>query len=108
MVRGFLVRSASPVMWCPVTNATPPRAKTQPNNSRLQAHLLEDLPGLQQSVLLSFCRFGGSRQHERGIEWQALIQQAMRGEMYVTHIFAQGLGMLFGRFFSQILQLVSG
>src|SRR5262245_4761602 len=52
---------------------------------RIPTDLLEDFPGLQQSVFLPVRRFFRNSQHQRRVERKSLIQQSVRGEMYIRN-----------------------
>src|SRR3954466_3417223 len=47
----------------------------------VEMHALEDLPGLEEAVLLAFGRMLGQGERQGGIEREAFVEQAVAGEM---------------------------
>ena len=68
----------------------------------VEAQALEDLPGLEETVVLTLGRMLGQGQGQGRIERKALVEQAVAGEMEETRAWPDGLGPLLGGFAAEI------
>src|SRR5436305_12172450 len=58
----------------------------------VEVHALEDLPGLEETVFLAFAGMLGQGQRQGGIEREALVEQAVAGEVDEARIRPERFG----------------
>src|SRR5262249_5666752 len=68
----------------------------------VEVDALEDLPGLEETVVLACGRMLGHGEGQGGIERKALVEQAVAGEMDEARARCERLGLLLGGFLAEI------
>ena len=68
----------------------------------VEAHALEDFPGLKQAILTVFGELLGDGESEGGVQGEVVVEQAVSREVDDADVFAERLGAFLGRLFSQL------
>src|SRR6185295_8949712 len=68
----------------------------------VEADALEDFPGLKKTVVLALTQVLRDGQGESGIQWKALVEQAMAGKVEVARVLPDRLRSLLGGFRAEI------
>src|SRR6185369_5056744 len=63
----------------------------------IEAHLLEDLPGLEKTIVLAFLELLGDREDDGGVQGEAIVEDGVSGEVDDMGVAGEGLGASFRR-----------